>query len=73
MLYRQLVVPSQTEHPFRAADGLLYCTDWWVGAARSTVSHASPKATKNRPPHLSAVRKRHSVASGGAAAVVGTY
>ena len=45
-----------------------------VGAGRNTVSHASPKATKkNRPPHLSAVKKRHSAASGGAAEVAGTY
>jgi hypothetical protein len=43
------------------------------GAGRNTASHASPKATKNKPPHLSGVRKRHSAASGGATVVAGTY
>jgi len=48
ILYRQLEVLSQTVNPFRAADGVVYCTDWWVQGGTLLATPAQ-RLQKNRP------------------------
>ena len=67
--------PSWEHHlryvPHRVRNGY-NSTDWWVRGGTLLAAPAQ-RLQKNRTPHLSAVRKRHSAASGGPAAVVGTH